>query len=551
MKQNRILLAAACVAALLAAASGCDVLESDPPNDPPVVSATTITPATVRPESLAIASVLAGDPEGGALGYAWSASAGSFPEGAAAASVAWRAPSTEGPCTLSVEVDDGRAAATGTAVAFVAVGGAVLAASPDTLDFGSDLSSLPLTIANPGTGRLSWLAAPQSGWIGVDPAGGYVEAGAAAIVTVTVDRHGGHAGETFGHVYLTTNAGFDTIHVRAEIAADPRLWVQPAGLHFGLAATRIPIEIRNTGNGGMVSWTAEVSALQPWLSLSAGSGMTADETDTLWAQADRTGLPLYRDSFAQVTIRDAGNDTRTLLFRTNHVSEPVRGYAEVARYPHDPTAFTQGLEWHDGALIEGTGLYGRSQLRRVELATGAVLESRELRPEFFGEGVTVWNDTVIQLTWRAHKAFTWSVGALALQDSFSYATEGWGLTHDDARLIMSDGSRRLVFRTPGTFQPIGEVEVTASDTTVANLNELEWIDGYVWANVWLTDYIARIDPATGRVEDWLDLTGLLPAEYDATANVLNGIAYDAASDRLFVTGKEWPLLFEIRPVALD
>ncbi len=223
---------------------------------------------------------------------------------------------------------------------------------------------------------------------------------------------------------------------------------------------------------------------------------------------------------------------------------PVYSYTVVQTYPHDPNAFTQGLVYTDGVLYEGTGLYGGSSLRKVDLETGTVLQIHTLSPEYFGEGIAVYSDTVVQLTWREHVAFVYDRGTFSETGRFTYTTQGWGLTHDGERLIMSDGSATLFFRDPQTFSETGRVQVYDEFGPVTRLNELEYIDGEVYANVWLTDRIARIDPQTGRVTAWIDLAGLRPPGTD----VLNGIAYDSLNDRLFVTGKWWPNLFQIELV---
>lgn len=233
-------------------------------------------------------------------------------------------------------------------------------------------------------------------------------------------------------------------------------------------------------------------------------------------------------------------------------SVPRFTYDVVNAYPHDPDAFTQGLVYLDGVLYEGTGFYyGESTLREVRLETGEVLRSRTIG-SYFGEGITIVGDRIVQLTWTSNVGFVWALDDFSLLDDFSYPTEGWGLTHDGSRLIMSDGSARLNFLHPETFANIGGVDVTdGQGRAVEKLNELEFIDGEVWANVYLTDLIARIDPDTGKVTAWVDLTDLLPPPDRAGANVLNGIAYDAAGDRLFVTGKLWPKLFEIDLVPIE
>ncbi|GIV85068.1 MAG: glutamine cyclotransferase [Candidatus Roseilinea sp.] len=220
-------------------------------------------------------------------------------------------------------------------------------------------------------------------------------------------------------------------------------------------------------------------------------------------------------------------------------------YTVVGTYPHDPTAFTQGLVYADGVLYESTGLYGRSSLRRVALETGEVLQRHDLPAEYFGEGLTLFDGRLIQLTWQNHTGFVYDAASFALQQTWAYPTEGWGLTHDGAHLIMSDGSATLRFLDPTTFQVQREVLVTDGGRPVVRLNELEYVNGEVFANVWQTDRIARIDPKTGRVLGWIDLSGLLAPEERRGADVLNGIAYDAQDGRLFVTGKLWPKLFEI------
>jgi glutamine cyclotransferase len=227
---------------------------------------------------------------------------------------------------------------------------------------------------------------------------------------------------------------------------------------------------------------------------------------------------------------------------------PVYSYNVINTYSHDRGAFTQGLVFEDGVLYEGTGLNGRSSLRRVDLETGEVLQIYEL-PRFFGEGITVYGDSVIQLTYEAHVGFVYDKDSFELLREFNYSTQGWGITTDGERLIMSDGSATLYFWDPETFEETGRVEVYDRDGPVKRLNELEYIHGEVYANVWQTNRIARIDPGTGQVVGWIDLSGLLTAEDRIPpVDVLNGIAYDEKKDRLFVTGKLWPKLFEIELV---
>lgn len=228
---------------------------------------------------------------------------------------------------------------------------------------------------------------------------------------------------------------------------------------------------------------------------------------------------------------------------------PVYSYRVVRAYPHDPSAYTEGLVLIDGALYEGTGLVGRSGLRRVDLETGVVLQSSALSAPYFGEGIAVLGDEIFQLTWKSQVGFVYDRETLQKERTFAYTTEGWGLTTDGRRLVMSDGTSALHFLDPGTLRVVSSIQVSDGQGPVTHLNELEYIDGEVWANVWLTDRIVRIDPSTGRTTGVVDLTGLLdttavPLEVD----VLNGIAYDAEGDRLFVTGKLWPWLFEIEIV---
>lgn len=228
---------------------------------------------------------------------------------------------------------------------------------------------------------------------------------------------------------------------------------------------------------------------------------------------------------------------------------PHMTYEVVNTYPHDPTAFTQGLIYHAGYLYESTGLYGESSLRKVELETGEVLQRVELPANTFGEGLALWEDRLFQLTWQEGIGFIYALTDFAFLGQFTYPTEGWGLTHDGHQLIMSDGSHRLYFLNPETLQIVGDVEVYNQGQPVERLNELEYINGEVFANVWLTDKIVRIDPASGEAVGWIDLQGILPEDLiTPSTDVLNGIAYDPEENRLFVTGKNWPLLFEIRLV---
>ena len=217
----------------------------------------------------------------------------------------------------------------------------------------------------------------------------------------------------------------------------------------------------------------------------------------------------------------------------------------VERYPHDSNAFTQGLIVLDGALYESTGRRGQSSLRRVDIQTGRVEQFRSVAPEYFAEGLTAFGDRLLQLTWQSGVGFVYAIDDFSVQGQFHYEGEGWGLTHDGERLIMSDGTETLRFLDPNTLEVIGTVAVSADGLPIVNLNELEYIDGEVWANIWLEDRIARIDPDSGRVVGWIDMQALYPAALRHPDAVVNGIAYDAASDRIFVTGKLWPVLFEV------
>jgi glutaminyl-peptide cyclotransferase len=228
--------------------------------------------------------------------------------------------------------------------------------------------------------------------------------------------------------------------------------------------------------------------------------------------------------------------------------EPVLAYTVVRSYPHDPQAYTQGLIYRDGFLYESTGLNGRSGIRKVQLDSGAVLQVQPLDARYFGEGITVWKNKIVQLTWQSGLGFVYDKQTFKQQRTFPYSGEGWGLTHDGTRLIMSDGSTTgsLRFFDPDTLEQTGTLIVRDGGSPVAHLNELEFVKGEIYANVWQTERIAMISPKTGRVTGWADLRGLLDPREAAGIDVLNGIAYDAAGDRLFVTGKLWPRIFEIK-----
>ncbi len=224
-------------------------------------------------------------------------------------------------------------------------------------------------------------------------------------------------------------------------------------------------------------------------------------------------------------------------------------YRIVHTYPHDPRAYTQGLIFIDGHLYESTGLNGRSSLRMDDLATGRVLQSATVPAQYFAEGLTNWGSSLVQLTWQSHVAFVYDRFSFRLLRTFHYDCDGWGLTQDGKNLILSDGTDEIRFFDPATFRLVRSIHVKDHGQPVTQLNELEYIHGQIYSNVWHTDRIVRISPATGQVLGWINLAGLLPDDQRSDPEaVLNGIAYDAAHDRLFVTGKLWPKLFEIKVV---
>jgi glutaminyl-peptide cyclotransferase len=226
---------------------------------------------------------------------------------------------------------------------------------------------------------------------------------------------------------------------------------------------------------------------------------------------------------------------------------PIYGFQVVHAYPHDPQAFTEGLFYKDGFLYESTGLEGHSTIRKEALQTGKVLLERAIAPEYFGEGIVAWKGRLIELTWRSQTGFIYDLATFKPLGKFSYSGEGWALTKDASRLIMSDGTPQIRFLDPATLRETGRLTVTADGVPLRNINELEWVKGEIFANVWQTSVIARIDPKTGNVVGWIDLRRLaaMAGVQDPDA-VLNGVAYDATHDRLFVTGKLWPKLYEIK-----
>lgn len=227
-------------------------------------------------------------------------------------------------------------------------------------------------------------------------------------------------------------------------------------------------------------------------------------------------------------------------------SVPVSGFRVIATYPHDPGAFCQGLVYDGETLYEGTGVYGESSLRRVDLETGRVQQLVPLDAKYFGEGITLLGERIYQLTWRNRLGVIYSKADLTPMSSFRYAGEGWGLTTDGKRLILSDGTATLRFLNPQTFQVEKQLTVRTPTRLLDQLNELEFVDGEIYANIWYSDHIARISPETGRVLGWIDLSSLYPAnQRPSKEHVLNGIAYDAQRKQLLVTGKNWPRLYRI------
>ncbi len=224
---------------------------------------------------------------------------------------------------------------------------------------------------------------------------------------------------------------------------------------------------------------------------------------------------------------------------------PVYTYKVINTFPHDPNAFTQGLEFENGIMYEGTGLYGESSIRKIELETGKILQIYNLPERFYGEGITIYKDTLIQLTLENETGFIYDKNSFELIRDFPYAGEGWGITHDNVHIITSDGSSTLQLLDPATMKTTGHIQVSDNGVPVTMINELEYVKGKIYANIWKKDKIAIIEP-NGQVSGWIDLTGLLDsAIYGDTADVLNGIAYDDKTGRLFVTGKLWPVIFEI------
>ncbi len=275
---------------------------------------------------------------------------------------------------------------------------------------------------------------------------------------------------------------------------------------------------------------------------------------TLRQRAIPVSLACYAVGGALSLLACRGNDTAPTLDSAKAAAtapatgSPTYTAIVVRSYPHDVAAFTEGLFIKDGKLYEGTGIEGKSDIRRVDLATGTIELRREVAPKVFGEGIVAFSNVLYELTWKSGIAFTYDLATFTPRpQTFHYAGEGWGMTTDGESLIMSDGTARLRFLDPKTFAVRRTLDVHDGASPVSQLNELEWVKGELLANIWQSEQIVRIDPKTGAVTGWIDLTGILPAtERTGREDVMNGIAYDAAQDKLYVTGKYWPKLFEIR-----
>ena len=346
--------------------------------------------------------------------------------------------------------------------------------------------------------------------------------------------------------------------MRKAFTATPRIWLVLIFLGTTLAAC-VPLEAAD-----VPAAVSSPIALPPTATLTAGlaASPTPSPAFTAGPAAESTPAPnsttrptpplvlsptVTAGPTAAAVDSPTVAETRTSAPVVTRI--PLYTYRIIHTYPHDREAYTQGLLFTDGVLYESTGLVGASSLRKVALETGEVLQFYAVPEPYFGEGLTLFGDRLIQLTWKSQTGFVYDRESFALLGTFSYPTQGWGLTHDTQQLIMSDGSATLHFLDPWTFEELGQVQVYDDNGPVVRLNELEYIGGQIYANIYLTDLVARIDPESGRVTAWIDLAGLLqPEDLDPPVNVLNGIAYDAQGERLFVTGKLWPKLFEIELV---
>jgi glutamine cyclotransferase len=337
-----------------------------------------------------------------------------------------------------------------------------------------------------------------------------------------------------------------------------QLWIRLLGvLGFVLALLILPLVGRRCGMGAPVP---TVQSTLPAATATPGAAIPAPTSSPLPSPTFSPlpappSSPLPSPTFSPLPAPTSSSLPAPAASPT--VSSGPQGaahdtYRVLASYPHDPQAYTQGLVYLDGFLYEGTGLYGQSSLRVVELETGKVLQLQLLPDRFFGEGIAIVGQRIYQLTWKAMTGLIYDLETLEPTGEFRYSTEGWGLTQDGTYLIMSDGTATLHYLDPTDLSEVRQVTVRDAGQPVMRLNELEFIREEIWANVWQTDLIARIDPQDGRVVGWIDLSGLLsPSDITAPVDVLNGIAYDAAGDRIFVTGKLWPKLFQIEVVPVD
>lgn len=259
-------------------------------------------------------------------------------------------------------------------------------------------------------------------------------------------------------------------------------------------------------------------------------------------------LPLLAFAFCTLGLFAEATESPSLIIPSEQIdAAPTHyTYTVINAWPHDPTAFTQGLVFYNGTLLESTGLNGESTLRVVELTTGRVQKKISLSSEYFAEGLTLMGSRAYQITWRNHQGFIYDVKTFRREGEFTYDGEGWGLTSDGQSLVLSDGTDQIRFIDPATFQVVRTIHVTAAGASITRINELEWIKGEIFANVWLTNTVIRIDPLNGTVNGIIDFSDLLPADQRKPGtDVLNGIAYDPAGDRLLITGKRWPTIFEV------
>ncbi len=257
-------------------------------------------------------------------------------------------------------------------------------------------------------------------------------------------------------------------------------------------------------------------------------------------------LPLLASGCAEVQTIGMPRLVPAAEILQNTAQIPVVNVKLLRAYPHDPRAFTQGLEYYGGFLYESTGIAGESTLRKIALDTGKVIQKVDLPSQYFGEGLTIFHEKIYQLTWLSKKGFIYDLRSFRTIGEFPYDAEGWGLTHDDKSLIMSDGTNKIRYIDPVSFSVTRTLEVYAGGEGVVNLNELEYVKGEILANIWHSPRIARIDPCSGQVLAWIDLTSIVAKEQHGDEAVLNGIAYDKIGDRLFVTGKNWSKVFQIK-----